>query len=112
MPPQIKSDAMYRLLRDGRIEEFNQRKSNGERADLTDADFRGLDLRGIDAVGLDFSNSYFRQADLRGIDFSLARLEGASLNTAKVSGCYFPPELDAEEIALSLLHGTRMRYRR
>ena len=51
------------------------------------------------------------EADLRGIDFRKARLEGASINAAKISGAYFPVELSAGEIELSLLHGTRMRYR-
>ena len=45
-----------------------------------------------------------------GVDFRAARLEGASINAAKVSGAYFPVELSASEIELSLLHGTRMRY--
>ena len=43
-------------------------------------------------------------------DFRKANLEGASINAAKISGAYFPPELSASEIELSLLHGTRMRY--
>jgi hypothetical protein len=38
-------------------------------------------------------------------------LEGASINSAKISGTYFPPSLSAEEITLSLVHGTRLRYR-
>lgn len=57
------------------------------------------------------TDCYFRQADLRGIDFRKANLEGASINAAKISGAYFPAELSASEIELSLLHGTRMRYR-
>jgi uncharacterized protein YjbI with pentapeptide repeats len=61
--------------------------------------------------GLDFSDCYFRQSDLRSVDFRKARLEGASINGAKISGAYFPAELTATEIELSLLHGTRMRYR-
>lgn len=32
------------------------------------------------------------------------------INGAKISGAYFPAELTASEIELSLLHGTRMRY--
>lgn len=103
---------MYQLLRDGNIKEFNAIKAVGEKADLTGCDFRNVDLRGLDAQGLDFSDCYFRQADLRGVDFQQCRLEGASINAAKVSGAYFPAELSAEEITLSLLHGTRMRYGR
>src|SRR5207247_7924437 len=37
----------------------------------------------LDGGGIDFSNSYFRSADLRGVDFSTSRLEGVSLNRAK-----------------------------
>lgn len=104
------SDRMYQLLREGNITEFNTAKASGDTADLTGCDFRNVDLRGIDAQGLDFSDCYFRQADLRGVDFRGTRLEGASINAAKVSGAYFPSDLTAEEIALSLLHGTRLRY--
>ena len=109
--PEIKAnDVLYRLLRDGHIVDFNEKKSHGATTDLKHCDFRGVDLRGLDAAGLDFSGGYFRQTDLRGIDFSTSRLEGASINAAKISGTYFPVELTAEEITLSLLHGTRLRY--
>jgi uncharacterized protein YjbI with pentapeptide repeats len=59
---------------------------------------------------LDFSDCYFRQSDLRSVDFLNARLEDASINAAKISGAYFPADLIASEIELSLLHGSRMRY--
>jgi hypothetical protein len=36
-------------------------------------------------------------------------MEGASMINANVSGAYFPKDLSAEEIRLSLEHGTRMR---
>lgn len=112
-PPglRIPNDPMYRLLREGCIKEFNVKRAAGEPVNLTGCDLRGLDLRGLDANGLDFSDVYFRQADLRGIDFRKARLEGASINAAKISGAYFPAELHPGEIELSLLHGTRLRYR-
>ncbi|MCW9013693.1 MAG: pentapeptide repeat-containing protein [Gammaproteobacteria bacterium] len=109
--PEIKNDELYRLLREGKVEEFNQRKAAGETCDLTGADFRGVHLNGLDADGLDLSNSYFRMANLRGIDFSKANLEGASIHGAQISGAYFPAELEAAEINLSLEHGTRLRYR-
>lgn len=108
---RIPIDAMYLLLREGCITEFNAKKASGEKVDLRGCDLRGLELRGLDADGLDLSDCYFRQADLRSIDFRNARLEGASINAAKISGAYFPAELTANEIELSLLHGTRMRYR-
>lgn len=102
---------MLELLLDGKIEEFNQRRAAGEPVDLRGADLRGADLRKLEAAGLDLSDSYLRHADLRGVDFSDSRLEGASINEARISGAYFPPELSADEISLSLQHGTRMRYR-
>ncbi len=109
--PQIKNDALYRLLREGDIEQFNNRRAQGEACDLTGADFRGVDLSGLNADGLDFSNSYFRMCNLRGIDFSNTRLEGASIHGAQISGVFFPVALTADEILLSLEHGTRMRYK-
>ncbi len=110
--PQIKSDPMYQLLRDGKIEEFNQRRAAGESCDLVGCDFRGLDLRGLDADGLDMSDCYFRQADIRAVDMRKCRLEGASIHGAMISGVYFPDALSSDEIHLSLTHGTRMRYPR
>lgn len=108
--PAMKTDPMYQLLRQGKIKEFNARRAEGESCDLRGSDLRGLDLRGMDADQLDLSGAYLRGADLRGLDLSTANLEGASINAAKISGTYFPREVYAEEITLSLLHGTRMRY--
>ncbi len=110
--PQITDDPMYRLLREGGVEEFNTKRAAGEACDLRGCDFRTIDLRKLNADGLDLRDAYFRQADLRGVDLSKAMLEGASINAAKISGAYFPPELSAEELMLSLTHGTRMRYRK
>jgi uncharacterized protein YjbI with pentapeptide repeats len=109
--PKIKTEPLYRLLREGKVDVFNSEKAHGKACDLTHCDFRGVDLRGIDADGLDFSGSYFRQADLRGVDFSKANLQGASIHSARIAGAYFPPEISADEIHISLIHGTRMRYR-
>jgi uncharacterized protein YjbI with pentapeptide repeats len=110
--PQIKQDhEMYQLLREERVQEFNERRTKGEFCDLTHCDFRGLDLRGLNAKGLDFTGGYFRQADLRGINFQQSCLQECSINGAKISGVYFPMELEPEEIMMSLHHGTRMRYR-
>ncbi|MCY1377940.1 Pentapeptide repeats (8 copies) [compost metagenome] len=78
---------------------------------MVGGDFRGLDLRELNADGVDFSDAYFRSADLRGIDFRNANLEGASLAHAQISGTYFPVELSADEILMSMNFGTRLRYR-
>lgn len=110
--PQIKSDALYQLLREGKIEEFNKRKAAGEPCDMTGCDFRHVDLRGLDASGLDFSDCYFHQTDLRGVDLRQTKMQGASINGARISGAYFPVQLTADEINLSLIHGIRMRYQK
>lgn len=108
--PMILQNPMYALLRDEKVGEFNQRKAKGEKILLKGGDFRGLDLRELDADGLDLSDAYFRGTDLRGVNFHNANLEGASIAEAHISGCYFPDQLSAEEIRLSLTLGTRMRY--
>ena len=102
---------MYLLLKLGHVADFNRRRSEGEGCDLRNADLRGADLRELDAQELDLSGAYLRHADLRGLDLRHTNLEGASINSAKISGTYFPASLSAEEITLSLVHGTRLRYR-
>ncbi|PAV27510.1 pentapeptide repeat protein [Tamilnaduibacter salinus] len=102
---------LYQTLRNENIDAFNEARERLETLpDFAHGDFRGLDLRGMHAQGLNMSHAYFRGADLRGIDLSETMLEGASIAGAKISGCLFPRELHADEIVMSLNHGTRMRY--
>ena len=107
--PIISDNPMYQLLREGKIDEFNSQKKEGDVCDFQSCDFRSLDLRGINAFGIDLRGAYFRQADLKGIDLRGSLLEGASINGAKISGAYFPKNISAQEILLSLEHGTRLR---
>ena len=107
---KIIDDPLYQALRNENIAAFNKVKaSTSPLPSLEYCDFRGLDLRGMDASGLDLRSAYFRGADLRGIDFRTSQLEGASIAGTKISGCYFPKELESNEIVMSLNHGTRMR---
>ena len=108
--PRKPADPLYQLMREGRGEEFNRRRKAGEKCDLRGSDLRGLDMREFDVKDVDFSDCYFRQTDLRGLDLRTCRMEGASLHAAHVSGAYFPPELTAAEIDMSVRLGTRMRY--
>jgi uncharacterized protein YjbI with pentapeptide repeats len=105
------ADPIYLLLREGRVEEFNRQRKAGEKYDLHACNFRGADLREFNVANIDFSDCYFRQADLRGLDLRTCQLEGASLHGAHVSGTYFPARLDPVEIEMSVRLGTRMRYR-
>lgn len=109
MTPIISQDPMYQLLRDEKVAEFNKLKAQGKSCDLTNCDFRGLDLRQMDVRSIDLSNAYFRGADLRSIDFRGCKLSGASLAEAKISGCFFPEDISAQEILMSVQHGTRLR---
>lgn len=65
----------------------------------------------MDTDAVNFTDAYFRGADLRGLDFRNAKVEGASLAHAQISGAYFPVELTADEILMSVNFGTRLRYR-
>ncbi len=103
-------DPLYQLLRDEKVNAFNQQRQSATKPiDFHDCDFRGLDLRKLDASGINFSGCYFRGADLRGIDFSQSNLEGASIASAKISGCLFPTTINATEVIASVEHGMRMR---
>lgn len=101
---------LYQMLREDQVDAFNQALEEGQTCDFTQRDFRGLDLRGAQLAGLDLSNAYFRGTDLRGIDFRGCHLDGVSLASARVSGCYFPVEINASEIQMSVDLGTRIRH--
>ena len=107
--PKRDEDPMFVLIRDEKISEFNKKVAEGAEVDFTGRSFRGLDLRGVDVDGIDFSNSYFRNADLSGVNFSTCNLEGVSIRDANISGAFFPIDISADEISLSLQTGTRMR---
>ncbi|WP_339081811.1 pentapeptide repeat-containing protein [Pseudomonas sp. TMP9] len=108
--PRILDNPLYVLIHDEKIPIFNAQKPKDTVIDLSDGDFRGLDLRALDAQGVNFTNAYFRGTDLRGLDLRNAHLEGASLAHAQISGAYFPTELTADEILMSVNFGTRLRY--
>lgn len=109
-PKQLDSQ-LYVLLHHENIEGFNLQKPRTGIVNFASGDFRGLDLRELDAAGIDFTDAYFRAADLRGLDMRDCAMEGASLGHAQISGAYFPPELTADEILMSVNFGTRLRYR-
>lgn len=109
--PKLLDTPLFALLHKDDITGFNRERPKSGPIDMVGGDFRGLDLRELNAEGIDFSDAYFRSADLRGIDFRNASLEGASLAHAQISGAYFPSELSADEILMSMNFGTRLRYR-
>ena len=108
--PKKLTHPLYELLANEDVQGFNDLHRNYDSIDFRGGDFSGLNLRGMNAQGIDFRDAYFRSCDLRGIDFRDSLLEGASLNRAQISGCYFPKCLSAEEILTSITAGTRLRY--
>ncbi|MCU1718761.1 pentapeptide repeat-containing protein [Pseudomonas sp. 5P_3.1_Bac2] len=108
-PPRHLDDPLYTLLHNEDIAAFNSQRP-ASTVDLSDGDFRGLDLRTLDATDINFRNAYFRGTDLRGLDLRTCELEGASLAHAQISGSYFPAQLSADEILMSVNFGTRLRY--
>jgi uncharacterized protein YjbI with pentapeptide repeats len=84
--PKVLDSPLYAMLRNDDVAGFNQEKPKSGTIDFKGGDFRGLDL-------------------------SSTPLEGASIAHAQISGTFFPRELSADEILMSVNFGTRLRYR-
>ncbi len=108
---KFKEGPLVLMLRDGEVDQFNASTRKTETLDLSNANLRGADLRHVDLHKADLRDAYCHSADLRGVDLSQANLEGASFHRARVSGAYFPANVPAEEIKMSLELGTRIRCR-
>jgi len=107
----IKRQPRNQLLYAENREHFNALVAQGKITQLHNQNLSDADLRGFDLSNMDLSGSYMRGANLAGLDLSGANFSGVSLKHAKVSGCYFPKDLRADEIRLSLDFGTRIRHR-
>lgn len=110
--PKFLDDPAYRALRVNDVEGFHLAVINRPAVDFSGADLRGVDFRKVDLSRVILRGAYLRDADLRGCDLRHMDLEGASLHGARIAGAYFPENLPAEEIQMSVVHGTRMRMRR
>ena len=107
---QIRKNKFHSYIRDEEPEKFNKEiETLDSPVDLEGCDLSNLDLRGFNLRTANLKNSYLKHADLRGVDLSEAQMEGASINQARISGAYFPRNLPAREIQLSVEHGTRLR---
>jgi uncharacterized protein YjbI with pentapeptide repeats len=107
--PKFIDDPAYRDLRADDIAHFEEHIAGRKQVDFSNADLRGVDLRNVDVSKLILRDAYLREADLRGLDLRALDMEGCSLHGAKISGTYFPADLSAQEIAISVEYGTRMR---
>lgn len=107
---QIRKNKFHSYVRDEEYEKFNSElKTLDGPVDLESCDISNLDLRQFNLKHANLKNSYLKHADLRGVDLSEAQMEGASINQARISGAYFPRNISAAEIQLSVEHGTRIR---
>src|SRR5437660_2216400 len=105
----VKDGWLGLLVRDGNVYEYNHAARQTESVDLSGANLRGVDLRYANLRKADLRNAYCHTTDLRGVDLSEANLEGSSLHRARISGAYFPANISAEELKMSVDLGTRIR---
>lgn len=105
-------DPAFKALRVGDIEGYHRAIQGREVIDFRGADLRGCDMRNVDLSRVLLRDAYLREADLRGCDLRKHDLEGCSIYNAKISGAFFPDNIPAEEIRLSLEYGTRLRTRK
>jgi len=110
--PSFPHDPAFRLLRVGEIDAFHKNIEGREVVDLSGSDLRGTDFRKVDLSKMILRDAYLRDADFRGCDLTHLDLKGASLQGAKISGAYFPENVAASELRMSLRHGTRIRTNR
>ena len=107
--PERKESPLFEMLIDGDVKGFNAARDRGETLELENALMRGFNLRGFNLVGISLKGAYLSQSDLRGQDLRFSNLEGATIKNAKISGCYFPDNISAQEIKVAHELGIRIR---
>jgi len=107
--PKFINDDAFRALRSGDVDAFHRMIASRSTVDFSDGDLRAADLRKADLSKVVLRGAYLKLADLRGCDLRHLDLEGCSLHQAKIGGAYFPANVSAEEIRLSVQEGTRVR---
>ena len=110
--PRFPDDEAFRNLRAGEIDAFHKNIEGRDDIDFSGSDLRGAVLKGANLSNVNLRNCYLRDADLSGQDLRNHDMDGCSLQRAKVSGTYFPSDISATEIRLSLEFGIRMRHRK
>jgi uncharacterized protein YjbI with pentapeptide repeats len=107
--PIFLDDPAFKLLRVGDVDAFHEAVAGRDSVDYSGADLRGVDLRKIDIHNMVLRDAFLRDADLRGCDLRHLDLSGVSMRGAKIGGTYFPDNVTADEIRMSVRHGTRIR---
>jgi uncharacterized protein YjbI with pentapeptide repeats len=107
---ESKKNVYQTYIRSDESARFNAEIADlGAPVDLEGCDLSNQDLRKFDLRTANLRNAYLKMTDLRGVDLSEAQMDGASINRARISGAFFPRNIPAREILLSVEHGTRMR---
>ena len=109
--PAFLQDEAFKLLRVGEVAAFHRVIEGRDVVDLSGSDLRGTDFRKVNLDKLILRDAYLRDADFRGCDLRHLDLEGVSIQSARISGTYFPANIDASEIRMSLRYGTRIRVK-
>ena len=109
--PRFLTDEAFRQLRCGDVDGYHRSIATRTEVDFSFSDLRGTDMRNADLSKVKLTGAYLRDTDLRGQDLRNHNLEGCSLYHAHISGVWFPADISAEEIRLSLEQGTRLRRR-
>ena len=107
--PSFPDDSAFKSLRCGEVEEFHQLIKGRDVVDFSGTDLRGTDFRSVDLRKVLLHDAYLRDANLSGCDLRQMDLTGASLHGARIGGTYFQENLTAQEIMMSVQHGTRLR---
>lgn len=104
-------DPIFHHLRSHNVEKYSQEMIRRGKVVLAQADLRGVDFQQFPLDTLYLKNCYLRDADLRGCDIRHWDLEGCSIHNARISGTYFPEDVEPQELMMSQAHGTRIRAR-
>ncbi|MEO2048364.1 MAG: pentapeptide repeat-containing protein [Pirellulales bacterium] len=107
--PRFHGDPAFKMLRMGDIDAFHEAVTGRATIDFSECDLRGVDFRKVDLSNFVLHDAYLRDADFRGCDLRHLDLAGVSMHGAKIGGTYFPDNVSASEIRMSLRHGTRIR---
>ena len=104
-----KEKEAFHRLHNHEIDQFHQQIEGKKEVDFSDCSLRGVDFRRVDMQRIVIRGSYLRGADLRGVDLRTHDLEGCSFHDAMISGSYLPPNVEPDEVMMSVKYGTRIR---
>jgi len=82
-------DELLKLLRSGKIEEFNTGRSYEDSIDLTEIDLKECLLSGVNFSKIDLSGSDLSQCELHNVNFSESNLSAVNFTLAEIENTDF-----------------------